>query len=71
MMKTPESLDDMEDSVLIVARNVFIMIKEMINAQEIPTGDQGPTVSELQEEIDRIDIELLSRGLVPGGDGSR
>lgn len=71
MMKTPESLDDMDDSVLIVARNVFIMIKEMINAQEIPTGDQGPTVSELQEEIDRIDIELLSRGLVPGGDGSQ
>lgn len=71
MMKTPESLDDMDDSVLIVARNVFIMIKEMINAQEIPTGNQGPTVSELQEEIDRIDIELLSRGLVPGGDGSR
>jgi hypothetical protein len=70
-MKTPESLDDMEDSVLIVARNVFIMIKEMINAQEIPTGDQGPNVLELQEEIDRIDIELLSRGLVPGGDGSR
>lgn len=32
-MKTPESLDNMEDSVLIVARNVFIMIKEMINAQ--------------------------------------
>jgi hypothetical protein len=71
-MKTPESLNDMEDSVLIVARNVFIMIKEMINAQEIPTGDQGqPNVLELQEEIDRIDVELLSRGLVPGGDGSR
>lgn len=71
MMKTPESLDDMDDSVLIVARNVFIMIKEMINAQEIPIGDQGPTVSELQEEIDRIDVELLSRGLLPKGDGSQ
>lgn len=70
-MKSPETLDDMDDSVLIVARNVFIMIKEMINAQEIPTGDQRPTVSELQEEIDRIDVELMSRGLVPGGDGSR
>lgn len=70
-MKSPETLDDMDDSVLIVARNVFTMIKEMINAQEIPTGDQRPTVSELQEEIDRIDVELMSRGLVPGGNGSQ
>lgn len=43
------------------------MMQEKINAKEI-SFEQGPTVLELQEEIDRIDVELLSRGLVPGGD---
>ena len=67
MVNSPKTLDNMDDSVLIMARSIFNMMQEKINAKEI-SFEQGPTVLELQEEIDRIDVELLSRGLVPGGD---
>ena len=67
MLKPPENLEEFDTQSLVIARNVFIMIKEMANAQELPVDfpDSDEFLSEMQKEIDRIDIELLSRGISP------
>lgn len=67
MINPPENLDEFEDISLVIARNVFIMIKEMADAQELPVSFPEPNefVAEIQKEIDRIDVELLSRGVSP------
>jgi len=67
MLKPPENLEEFDTQSLVIARNVFIMIKEMANAQELPVDfpDSNEFLSEMQQEIDRIDIELLSRGVSP------
>lgn len=67
MINPPENLDEFEDISLVIARNVFIMIKEMADAQELPVSFSEPSefIKEIQKEIDRIDVELLSRGVSP------
>lgn len=60
-----ENLEEIDTSVLVIARNIFKMIEENIKNEEFPILSNprfGISVDELQKEIDRIDVELLSRG---------
>ena len=59
-----ESLEELDDAVLVAARNMFYMLKEMLDAQTLPTADAEVTADEVEAELDRIDLEILSRGLV-------
>jgi len=67
VISPPENLDEFADMSLVIARNVFLLMKEMANAQELPVSFSDPKefMSEIQKEIDRIDVELLSRGVSP------
>ena len=59
-----KDLESVDDSVLLAARNTFMVIKEMLNASELPTGDAETSLTEIEDELDRIDIEILGRGLL-------
>ena len=59
-----KNLKDLNDQVLLAARQTFSVIKEMLNAQTLPTGDAETTLAEIEGEIDRIDLEILGRGLL-------
>ena len=59
-----KNLQDLDDQVLLAARQTFSVIKEMLNAQTLPTGDAETTLVEIEGEIDRIDLEILGRGLL-------
>ena len=59
-----KELESVEDELLLAARNTFMVIKEMLNASELPTGDAETSLAEVEAEIDRIDLEILGRGLL-------
>ena len=59
-----KDLESVDDSVLLAARNTFMVIKEMLNASELPTGDAETSLTEVEDELDRIDLEILGRGLL-------
>tara|TARA_R100001015_G_C4630128_1_gene191514 strand:+ start:455 stop:655 length:201 start_codon:yes stop_codon:yes gene_type:complete len=59
-----KDLESVDDSVLLAARNTFMVIKEMLNASELPTGDAETSLTEIEDELDRIDLEILGRGLL-------
>lgn len=58
-----KDLSTVDDRLLLAARNTFQVIKEMLSAQGLPTSDSEDTLAEVEAEIDRIDCEILARGL--------
>ena len=59
-----DKIEDIPDAVLLQARGMFCMLKEILNAQSLPTGDQEISIDEIEVELDRIDLEILARGLI-------
>ena len=64
----PEDLSTVSSQILISARHMFTLLHTVVNEQELPTADQKDNADSLQNEIDKIDVELISRGLSPFGD---
>lgn len=62
----PENLEDLDSQSLLMARSVFMILQEMCKNAELPVSFPDPEtfLQETQDEIDRLDLELLSRGEV-------
>lgn len=65
MSNDKENITELDDDTLTNARIIFTTVYETIkNMDFIPDAkDKQGYLSEIQQEIDRIDVELMSRGL--------
>jgi len=57
-------IQKMDDFTLRVAQLVFRDLQKLITNGEVNFEDSDKYLEELQEELDKVDTELLSRGLV-------
>ena len=55
-------VETMDTAVLEQARLIFTTLLTSIKAMEFPISGKQEYISEVEREIDKIDIELLSRG---------
>tara|TARA_R100000951_G_scaffold47242_3_gene40374 strand:- start:181 stop:393 length:213 start_codon:yes stop_codon:yes gene_type:complete len=64
--KVPE-LTQLTEDQLVRARLMFQTVAESLNQMEFPVDGKEQYLKEIQAEVDKIDVEVLSRGLI-GGD---
>ena len=64
--KIPE-LTELTEDQLVRARLMFQTVAESLKQMEFPVDGKEQYLKEIQTEVDKIDVEVLSRGLI-GGD---
>lgn len=61
-------LTELSEDQLVRARLMFQTVAESLRQMEFPVEGKEQYLKEIQAEIDKIDVEVLSRGLIGGSD---
>ena len=68
LFKKRPVLESLDDKALLHVRSMYGLVSSLIVNSEFPIEGSKEKLESIQSEMDKVDVEILSRGIGSGGD---